>query len=183
MLPALAAVALVATLAAVGRQSSVAHQEGGVYAVYLADRRASAKVHAFTEFLARKFGSPPYWDRDKIRSALSDRNGTLTAETMLTSFVLAFGEGPCARRRQDDDRAPRSAHPPLRHRRDRQRQLALQVPRLIPPPPRIRSAASLGTTAPRRRFECRGRPGSPLSRTGRGLRAGRRVGCRAGSRK
>ena len=72
MLPALAAVALVATLAAVvdwqanvGRQSSVAHQEGGVYAVYLADRRASAKVHAFTEFLARKFGSPPYWDRNE----------------------------------------------------------------------------------------------------------------------
>ena len=49
----------------VGRQSSVAHQEGGVYAVYLADRRASAKVHAFTEFLARKFGSPPYWDRNE----------------------------------------------------------------------------------------------------------------------
>jgi DNA-binding transcriptional LysR family regulator len=47
----------------VGRQTSAAHQEGGIYAVYLADRRASAKVHAFTEFLARKFGSPPYWDR------------------------------------------------------------------------------------------------------------------------
>jgi len=48
----------------VGRQSSVAHQEGGVYAVYLAERRASAKVLAFTEFLAKKFGSPPYWDRE-----------------------------------------------------------------------------------------------------------------------
>ncbi len=33
------------------------------------------------------------------------------------------------RRRQDDDRAPRPAHPPLRHRRDRQRELALQEPR------------------------------------------------------
>src|SRR5215472_7337397 len=30
------------------------------------------------------------------------------------------------RRRQDDDRAARSAHTPLRHRRDRQRQLAWQ---------------------------------------------------------
>lgn len=48
----------------VGRQSSVAHQEGGIYAVYLADRRPSAKVHAFTEFLIKKFGSPPYWDRE-----------------------------------------------------------------------------------------------------------------------
>jgi hypothetical protein len=34
-------------------------QEGGIYALYLADRRASAKVHAFTEFLAKRFGSPP----------------------------------------------------------------------------------------------------------------------------
>jgi len=49
----------------VGRRISAAHQEGGVYAAYLADRRASAKVHAFTEFLARKFGSPPYWDRNQ----------------------------------------------------------------------------------------------------------------------
>jgi DNA-binding transcriptional LysR family regulator len=47
----------------VGRRSSAAHQEGGIYAVYLADRRASGKVHAFARFLARKFGSPPYWDR------------------------------------------------------------------------------------------------------------------------
>src|SRR3546814_11174085 len=34
------------------------------------------------------------------------------------------------RRRQDDDRAARSAHPSLRHRRDRQRQLAVQEPKL-----------------------------------------------------
>jgi len=39
------------------------------------------------------------------------------------------------RRRQDDDRAARPAHPPLRHRRDRQRELALQDPGLIPHPP------------------------------------------------
>jgi len=35
---------------------------------------------------------------------------------------------------QDDDGAPRPAHPPLRHHRDRQRELALQEPRLIGAP-------------------------------------------------
>src|ERR1700688_5067976 len=35
------------------------------------------------------------------------------------------------RRRQDDQCAPRPAHTPLRHRRDRQRQLALQEPRVL----------------------------------------------------
>lgn len=49
----------------VGRHSSTAHQEGGIYALYLADRRTSGKVHAFTQFLANKFGSPPYWDRNQ----------------------------------------------------------------------------------------------------------------------
>ena len=53
----------VAAQADVGRQSAAVRQEGGIYALYLADRRASAKVHAFTEFLAKRFGSPPYWDR------------------------------------------------------------------------------------------------------------------------
>lgn len=47
----------------VGRQSAAPRQEGGIYALYLADRRGSAKVHAFTEFLVERFGSPPYWDR------------------------------------------------------------------------------------------------------------------------
>ena len=47
----------------VGRQSAAPRQEGGIYALYLADRRGSAKVHAFTEFLVGRFGSPPYWDR------------------------------------------------------------------------------------------------------------------------
>ncbi len=42
------------------------------------------------------------------------------------------------RRSEDDDRASRPPHPSLRHRRDRQRKLALQEPRLI-----------LQTTAPR----------------------------------
>ena len=38
------------------------------------------------------------------------------------------------RRRQDDDRPAGSPDPPLRHRRDRQRKLALQQPQLTPPP-------------------------------------------------
>ena len=37
-------------------------------------------------------------------------------------------------RRQDDDGAPRSPHPSLRDRPDRRRELALQEPRLTPPP-------------------------------------------------
>jgi hypothetical protein len=53
----------------VGRQTSAARYEGEVYAVHLPDRRASAKVHAFTEFLAKKFGSPPYWDRESPSGA------------------------------------------------------------------------------------------------------------------
>ena len=57
------------------------------------------------------------------------------------------------RRRQDDHRAARPPHPPLRHRRDRQRELALQEPRLTlsatgagpgpsPPPAPLRRAGS-----------------------------------------
>ena len=38
------------------------------------------------------------------------------------------------RRRQDDDRAPRSADPSLRDHRDRKRKLALQAPRLTVTP-------------------------------------------------
>lgn len=34
----------------------------GIYAVYLPNRRGSKKVRAFIDFLARRFGSPPYWD-------------------------------------------------------------------------------------------------------------------------
>ena len=50
------------------------------------------------------------------------------------------------RRRQDDHRAPRSPHPPLRHRRDRQRKLALQEPRLTLPP--FPPVAPVGAQAP-----------------------------------
>ena len=51
------------------------------------------------------------------------------------------------RRRQDDHRAARSADPPLRHRRDRQRQLALQEPsrrsHVNPRSPRLRNPDQL----------------------------------------
>jgi hypothetical protein len=55
------------------------------------------------------------------------------------SGLLRLAAG--VRRRQNDDRPARSPDTPLRHRRDRQRQLALQEPRLTPrsplaPPPR-----------------------------------------------
>ena len=42
--------------------------------------------------------------------------------------------GERVRRRQDDHRAARPAHAPLRHHRDRQRQLALQEPQIAAPP-------------------------------------------------
>jgi DNA-binding transcriptional LysR family regulator len=38
-------------------------QEWTVYAVYPSRRHLSAKVRAFVEFLARKYGPEPYWDR------------------------------------------------------------------------------------------------------------------------
>jgi hypothetical protein len=48
---------------------------------------------------------------------------------------LPFAQsGLGVRRRQDDHGAARSPHPPLRHRRDRQRKLALQTPGLRSPP-------------------------------------------------
>ncbi len=34
-----------------------------IHAVYLPNRRNSRKVRTFTDFLAERFGSPPYWDR------------------------------------------------------------------------------------------------------------------------
>ncbi|QEL26950.1 LysR family transcriptional regulator (plasmid) [Bosea sp. F3-2] len=46
-----------------GRISASAQSDAGIHAIYLPDRRGSAKVRAFTDFLAESFGSPPYWDR------------------------------------------------------------------------------------------------------------------------
>lgn len=51
-----------ADLARPGSGASGALREGGIHAVYLADRRASAKVRAFTDHLAAHFGNPPYWE-------------------------------------------------------------------------------------------------------------------------
>jgi DNA-binding transcriptional LysR family regulator len=36
----------------------------GVFAVYASTRRPPAKVRAFIDFLARRFGSGPPWDHD-----------------------------------------------------------------------------------------------------------------------
>jgi hypothetical protein len=36
----------------------------GIYAVYLADRRASGKVRCLCGFLAKQFEASPYWDRN-----------------------------------------------------------------------------------------------------------------------
>lgn len=37
--------------------------DAAIHAVYLPDRRDRAKVRAFVDFLAARFGTPPYWDR------------------------------------------------------------------------------------------------------------------------
>lgn len=76
----------------VGRQTSGMHQGGGVYAVYLPDRRASGKVHAFTEFLSKKFGSPPYWDRNEAPTAARrpkrDQQRALASAALLARHAL-----------------------------------------------------------------------------------------------
>src|ERR1700681_3849761 len=74
------------------------------------------------------------------------------------------------RRRQDDDRAARPPDPPLRHRRDRQRELALQKPRRRSRSPRshrLRNPDQL-----RRRERYRQNP-SP-----KGVKIGRRSGAK-----
>lgn len=42
--------------------SEYVSEERQIYAVYLPNRHLTAKVRAFIDFLARRFGSEPYWD-------------------------------------------------------------------------------------------------------------------------
>src|ERR1700736_5094452 len=74
------------------------------------------------------------------------------------------------RRRQDDDRAARPPDSPLRHRRDRQRQLALQKPRRRSRNPR---SSHLRNPGQLRRDE-RYRQNPPL----KGVKIGRRYGVK-----
>ncbi|WDF75071.1 LysR family transcriptional regulator [Novosphingobium sp. KACC 22771] len=37
--------------------------DSGIHALYLPDRKGSRKVRAFVDFMAERFGTPPYWDR------------------------------------------------------------------------------------------------------------------------
>jgi len=47
----------------IGRLGAPPVAENGIHALYLPDRRGSPKVRVFVDFLAERFGSPPYWDR------------------------------------------------------------------------------------------------------------------------
>ncbi|CDO34942.1 LysR family transcriptional regulator [Novosphingobium sp. KN65.2] len=47
----------------IGRLGKPPQANSGIHALYLPDRRGSPKVRAFVDFLAQRFGSPPYWDR------------------------------------------------------------------------------------------------------------------------
>ena len=40
------------------------HPAAGIHAIYPAHRHLSPKVRVFVDFLAERFGAPPYWDRD-----------------------------------------------------------------------------------------------------------------------
>ncbi|WP_176593779.1 LysR family transcriptional regulator [Sphingobium sp. EM0848] len=47
----------------VGRLSPSVSPDTAIHAIYLADRRDSTRLRVFVDFLADRFGSPPYWDR------------------------------------------------------------------------------------------------------------------------
>src|ERR1700704_2473316 len=77
--------------------------------------------------------------------------------------------------RQDDDRAARSPHPPLRYHRNRKRQLALQEPwRRSPHNPRSRRLRNPNQLRRRERY----RPDSSPKR----VKIGRRSGVKFGRR-
>lgn len=48
--------------AEVGRGAASVQSDAGIFALYLPDRKGSAKVRTFVDFLAARFGAPPYWD-------------------------------------------------------------------------------------------------------------------------
>lgn len=47
----------------VGRPGAAPAGDAGIHAIYLPDRRGLPKLRAFVDFLADRFGQPPYWDR------------------------------------------------------------------------------------------------------------------------
>ncbi|CCA90749.1 LysR family transcriptional regulator [Novosphingobium sp. PP1Y] len=49
---------------------TAASPDAGIYAVYQSDRRTSAKLRAFVDFLEASFGTPPYWDRCEPSEAI-----------------------------------------------------------------------------------------------------------------
>jgi ATP-dependent Clp protease protease subunit len=94
----------------------------------------------------------------------------VSLDAVRSALLAAIADG--LRRRQNDDRAARPPHPSLRHRRNPQRELASQNPRLSPAetPARV-GCASWKATPPR--ASSRPARGVPFGR-----RSGGQIGCR-----